>query len=449
MIGTSTNIIASGIAVESGLKPFGMFEISLLGLVFVAVTITYMMLFGRRLLPDRVTLSTLFEAEEGKEFLTQAFISEGSPLVGKVFPDTPLAKMKDLRIIEVVRGTRRLNRSLKELEFEEGDQLLFKTRAGGIVGISETEGIEAGMSRTGELGLESVTTESAVLMEGIIGPDSNLVGKSLKELRFRQRYGVIILAVHRRGVNLRERFEDVKLAFGDTLFVEGPVEKMNRLFAERDFINLSRPKQRPYRHSKAPIAVGALALFLLLGSVTNLSIAVLAMSAALLVLLTRCIEPGEAYEAVDWKIIFMIFGMLGIGKAMEATGAASALANSIVGLFQNLGDATPYLTLAAIYLLAALLTEVISNNAVAALMTPLAIGIGMSLGLDPRPFIVAVMFGSSASFSTPIGYQTNTFVYGAGGYKFGDFARAGIPLAVLLWILASWLIPIMWGFHPA
>jgi di/tricarboxylate transporter len=323
------------------------------------------------------------------------------------------------------------------------------------MGISKTEGID--VRGNAERGLEGIRTESALLMEGIIGPDSNMTGKSLKELNFRQRYGVLILAVHRRGKNLRERFEDVKLAFGDTLLVQGPAEKMNTLFQQRDFINLSEPKHTALRTSKAPIAIGALLLFMIMGAlggnfgIPRIPIVQLAMTAALLVLVTKCVQPHEAYRAVDWKVVFIIFGMLGLGMAIQASGLAQRIAD---GMTQNIGITNPYIMLAVMYLFAAVMTEIISNNAVAVLLTPLAIVVAKTLAvangtdISAIPFVVAVMFGSSASFSTPIGYQTNTFVYGAGGYKFGDFFRAGFPLAVILWLIASVMIPILWPFQP-
>ncbi len=446
IIGTSTNVLASGIAGDAGrddgiagLEPFSMFEITKLGAVFAVVTVGYLMTFGRKLLPDRITLSTMFEAEEGREFLSEATVAEGSPLDGKKFVDTKLAKMRELRLIEVRRNGYRLQEALDKTIFKAGDRLTFKSRVSGLLDLKEAEGIEVG--HRGEFGLEKVKTESAILMEGMIGPRSRLLGKTLKELQFRQRYGVIILAVHRRGENLRDRFEDVKLAFGDTLLVEGPVVRMNQLFAERDFVNLSKPKERPFRRSKAPIALGALGLFMVLGAFEILPLLVIALGAVLLVLATRAIDVNEAYESVEWKVIFLIFGMLALGRALQVTGLAETVAFSTVEVFGRFG---PMVVLSIIYLLAAVLTEVISNNAVAALLTPIAIGVAVALGVDPRPLVVAVMFGASASFSTPIGYQTNTFVYGAGGYKFADFARVGIPLAVILWIIASVLIPVFW-----
>lgn len=455
IIGTSTNLIATGIAEREGLAHFSMFSVTPLGLIFVATTFVYMLTIGKKLLPDRVTLATLIDTESTREFITHAFVKKGSEFDGMEFTESPLAKMKKARVLEVLRDGRRLRRPLPSIVFKAGDEITFKGALEGVMGISETEGID--VRGNAERGLEGLRTESALLMEGIIGPDSNMTGKSLKELNFRQRFGVLILAVHRRGKNLRERFEDVKLAFGDTLLVQGPTEKMNTLFQQRDFINLSEPKHTSLRTSKAPIAIGALLLFMILGAmggnlgIPRIPIVQLAMIGALLVLVTKCVQPNEAYRAIDWKVVFIIFGMLGLGMAIDASGLAQRIAD---GMTQNLGITDPYIMLALTYLLAAVLTEIISNNAVAVLLTPLAIVIARSLGIangeeiSAIPFVIAVMFGSSASFSTPIGYQTNTFVYGAGGYKFGDFFRAGFPLAVILWLIASVMIPILWPFHP-
>ncbi|MEM0897539.1 MAG: SLC13 family permease [Verrucomicrobiota bacterium] len=455
IIGTSTNLIAADIAERSELveiEKFGMFEITPLGVVFVGVTVAYLLIFGRRLLPERTTLSTLFESEEGKEFLTQALVQVDSPLIGMTVAETPLAKSRHVRVMEVSRGGRAIRRDLKDIVIEEGDSLVLKSHAGGMIDVKESEGLA--ISGSEDLGLQNIRTESTVLMEGIVGAQSRLAGVSLKELNLRQQFGVVVLAVHRRGENLRERFEEVKLDVGDTLLVEGPVERMNALFAERDFINLSKPSQRPYRRNKAPIAVAAILSFAAFGIAPDmfgllpfeLDKEIIAIAAVLVVMFSGCIDRREAYAAIDWKIVFMIFGMLGIGLAVTKTELAASIANSLVGVVGGLG---PVAVLALVYLLAAILTELISNHAVAAILTPLAIGIAVAMpngGVDPRPFVIAVMFGASASFSTPIGYQTNTYVYGAGGYRFTDFARVGVPLAVALWIIAVFLIPIIWPF---
>lgn len=440
LIGTSTNLLASDIAFKKGLEPFGMFEMAKLGIIFVAITGAYTYFIGRRLIPERSTLSTLFESSQTREFLTQGVVGPESRLIGKLVTDTPLATRGGVRIVQVIRQGKQVRTPLNRLRFKEGDLVIFKSPVSDMMEMSN-DGVGL------EFGLDRMTTKSAVLMEGIIGPDSSLVGKTLKQLNFRQRFGVIAIAVHRRGVNLRERFENVKLAFGDTLLVQGSAEEMNRLFAQKDFVNLSQPVHRPLRRTKAPFAIAAILLFMVFGSLAgplNMPIVAFSLAAVFLVLVTNTLDTKDAYDSIDWKVIFLIFGMLGLGQALQATHLVSAIGQFAKDTF---GHYDGRVMVAVLYLLAAILTEMISNNAVATLMTPLAFVIGVEMGYDPRPFVIAIMFGSSASFSTPIGYQTNTYVYGAGGYKFADFTRVGLPLALLLWLTASLLIPSPW-FWP-
>lgn len=453
IIGTSTNLVAAGIA-NKVMRPFTMFEITPLGLTFVVVVFVYMITIGRKLLPDRTTLAALIDNETSREFITHAFVKENSPLAGQLFPDSELAKIKKARVIEVRRDGNRLLDPLPELRFKMGDEIVFKGGVQALMGIKNNTDVDVRGEE--KLGLEDIRTESAVLMEGILGPESSLAGRNLKELNFRQRFGVLILAVHRKGENLRERFEDERLKFGDTLLVQGPSEKMQRLFQQKDFINLSAPKHQESRTHKAPFVLMSLAAFILIGAlggnfgIPAVPTVLLAMCCAFGVLVTRCLDPHEAFQAIEWKVVFMICGMLGLGMAMTHSGLAANTAGAVVGLVDGLSfvDAgmKPYIMLAAFYLLSNVLTEMISNNAVAALLTPLSIYVGIQMGVDPRPFVVSVMFGASASFSTPIGYQTNTFVYGAGGYKFSDFFKVGFPLNVMLWIVASIMIPWLWPF---
>ena len=453
IIGTSTNLVAAGIA-NKVMRPFTMFEITPLGLTFVVVVFVYMITIGRKLLPDRTTLAALIDNETSREFITHAFVKENSPLAGQLFPDSELAKIKKARVIEVRRDGNRLLDPLPELRFKMGDEIVFKGGVQALMGIKNNTDVDVRGEE--KLGLEDIRTESAVLMEGILGPESSLAGRNLKELNFRQRFGVLILAVHRKGENLRERFEDERLKFGDTLLVQGPSEKMQRLFQQKDFINLSAPKHQESRTHKAPFVLMSLAAFILIGAlggnfgIPAVPTVLLAMCCAFGVLVTRCLDPHEAFQAIEWKVVFMICGMLGLGMAMTHSGLAANTAGAVVGLVDGLSfvDAgmKPYIMLAAFYLLSNVLTEMISNNAVAALLTPLSIYVGIQMGVDPRPFVVSVMFGASASFSTPIGYQTNTFVYGAGGYKFSDFFKVGFPLNVMLWIVSSIMIPWLWPF---
>ncbi len=251
--------------------------------------------------------------------------------------------------------------------------------------------------------------------------------------------------MHRRGTNLTENFLDVPLRFGDTVIFEGPEHNLAKMQEEDDFLSLNETREKPFRREKAPLAIGAIVAVVLVSAFDIMPISLAALAAATFVVLSRCLDPKEVYHSVEWSILFIIFGMLGLGKAMENTGAASLLAEGTAALLKPHG---PVVILAAIYLLASLLTEIVTNNAVAILLTPIVIGIAASLGVDSRPFIVAVMFGASASFMTPIGYQTNTYVFGAGGYRFSDFPRIGVPLNLALWIVAIVFIPIFWPFSP-
>ncbi|WP_018969178.1 SLC13 family permease [Rubritalea marina] len=453
IIGTSTNLVAAGIA-NKVMTPFTMFEITPLGVTFVVVAFFYMLTIGRKLLPDRVTLASLIDTEASREFITHAFVKEGSPLDGQLFAESNLAGVKKARVIEVRRDGQQVVEALPEVRFQAGDEIVFKGRIQALLGIKKNADVDVRGEE--KLGLEDVRTESALLMEGILGPESTLVGKSLKELNFRQRFGVLILAVHRRGENLRDRFEEERLEFGDTLLVQGPAEKMRELFEQKDFINLSEPHHSDMRTEKSKFVLIALAAFILFGAfggnfgIPAVPTVLLALSCALFVMVTRCIDPSEAFQSVEWKVVFMICGMLGLGMAMSQSGLAENLAKGVVSGVDSLSfvdpGMKPYIMLAAFYLLANIMTEMISNNAVAALLTPLAIYVGVQMGVDARPFVVSVMFGASASFCTPIGYQTNTFVYGAGGYKFFDFFKVGFPLSLILWLVASFMIPMLWPF---
>ena len=441
LLGTSTNLLVDGVARHHGQAPFHIFEITPLGITYAIIGTAYVLLIGRKLLPRRETLAALIGSGMAKQFLMQAVISRESPLVGKTLPETPLVRLREARIIDVLRDGQRLETPLNELRFAAGDLLLLETPVAGVKGIKEMPGVV--FQPEAEKGDESSGPREAVLMEGIIGSRSGFVGKSLRELNFRQRYGVLILAVHRQGENLRENFEDVRLAFGDTLLVQGPAEGIHRLMQERDFLNLTEPKQRAFRRHKAPLAIAAISAVMLLSAFNVFSITVLALVAAILVVLTKCLDVEEAYETIEWPLMFIIFGMLALGQAMETTGAAHLIATGVTEAFGRFG---PVVTLSVMYFVAMVLTELISNNAVAVLLTPIAFEIAATMGVDARPFTVAVMFGSSASFATPIGYQTNTYVFGAGGYRFMDFPRIGVLLNLILWITASVLIPIFWPF---
>lgn len=450
MAGTSTNILVDGIARNAGVAHFDLFSIAPLGLVYAVIGGTYLTLFGRKLLPARDTLATLLDATRGREFLIQAAVSEGSTLIGKTVVEAMSGRSRKLRVMEVRRRGRVLEDSLSDILLEEGDRLLIRTGTKGVAELHRSEGVNVGL---GESDLEPMEQREAVLLEGMIGPNSPLVGRTLKEVAFRQRFGALILAIHREGQNITRDFERLTLEFGDTLLVEGAREGIERLKAERDFITLSEPRPESFNLRKAPFAIAGIALFVFLASFNfkwigldlELDTFAAAFIAALFVLLTGCLQPREAYESVDWKILLLIIGMLVLGTAMDKTGAAKTLAELVAKGLEPLG---PWGILCGIYLLASIMTEMVSNNAVAVVLSPIAIRIAEEVGVSPMPFLVAVMFGASASFATPIGYQTNTYVFGAGGYRFKDFVKVGLPLNLILWVVASLLIPVLWPFRP-
>ncbi|MBN2715444.1 MAG: SLC13 family permease [Deltaproteobacteria bacterium] len=453
MAGTSTNLLVDGISRSYDIEPFAIFAIAPLGVAFVLVGSLYLWLVAPLLLPKRDTLSTLIDPSLNRKYLLLAMVPAGSRLIGRPALAAIEGKPETMRILEVRRKGRVLKDSLQTLILEDGDQLLIRTGKSGVAQLRQFSGLKMGMD-TPQDGddLTPIEQQEAVILEGMIGPNSRLRGRTLKGISFRGNYSTIVLAVHREGRNILNFLDTLRLQFGDTLLVEGARDGIEKLKAERDFVALSEPAQREYQLNKRHMALTGLGLFVLMAvfdyqwvglQTENLSITGAAIISALFVVATGCISPRQAYDAIDWRILFLIAGMLGIGKAMDTTGAALTLATVVSNAFSSMG---PWVLLAVVYLLTNIMTEMISNNAVAVVMTPIAIQIAEAAEISPIPMIIAVMFGASASFTTPIGYQTNTYVFGAGGYLFRDFVKIGLPLNILLWITATLLIPVFWPF---
>nr|WP_244906190.1 SLC13 family permease [Celeribacter ethanolicus] len=417
-----------------------MFEMTLPGLIFAAVGMLYMVFAGRYLLPDRASLSSLLGQEGKRRFKARLLIPLGSRYVGKTLAELPFNTAQS-RVLDVIRGEHSLRRELDSLVLQAGDRVVIKTGTGEILGLKEDGQIE--FRDIADRGYEPVTAEQTVLMEASVGPNSHLRGRALGDLRLRRKYGLYVMAVHRADRNISDRIDDLRLQFADTLLLEGPAEGIQRLMEDGGIINLSAPSERAMRRSKAPIAIATIFAVMGLAAFNVLPTAGLSVIGAVVVMLTRCVDPEEAFEAIDWRILFLIFGMLGLSMGMEQTGTARVIVEAVVGAVGGIG---PLAILAAVYVLTSTLTEMISNNAVAVLIGPIVIALAQQLGFDPRPFIMAVMFAASASFATPIGYQTNTFVYSAGGYKFRDFLKVGLPLNVIFAVLAVLILPIFFPF---
>lgn len=432
LIGTSTNLLVDGVAQAKGLAPFGLFEVTPLAIILAGFGMLYLYLLGPRLLPERFSMSDMLVGRKKTNFFTQVVVPEGSRLVGEALPGVDMFRRPGMRVIDVLRGDESLRRSLKEVVLEAGDRVVLRTGMDELLGLRESKAL----AMVDQIGSQKTTT-----VEALISPGCRLVGRSLGSLRIRRRYGVYPLAVHRRNQNLGSNLDSVVVRVGDTLLLEGAAEDIQRLAADMDMIDVATPRERPYRRGHAPIVIGALIAVVMLAAFGVAPIFAVALVAVAFVLLARAIDADEAFGFVDGQLLVLIFSMLAIGAGLERSGAVAMIAEALAPWLKVLPAP---LLIWAIYLLTSVLTELVSNNAVAVVVTPVAIGLGESLGIDPRPLVVAVMVAASASFATPIGYQTNTLVYGPGGYRFTDFMKIGIPLNIAIGMLASALIPLFW-----
>jgi len=435
LIGTSTNIVVDGVAQARGIAPFHMFEITAPGIIYGVVGVLYLYFIGRHLLPERETLSNTLIDLSQRRFLTEILIPHDSPLIGKTPTDSGLTRARGYHVLSVLRDNQGLDPEHGEPALEAGDRLVMRTSVAEFVGLRSSGTADAASSPA----VETISRRSVRMMEGIVGPESIFVGRSVSELDLRGMYGTSILAIHRRNENLHTNFDEVRLAFGDTLLLEGPPEGLKRLFDRRQLVNLTEVTEQPFRRGKAWIAIIAVLAVMALSAFEILPIAGAAFMAVAVVIVAGCVDAREAYNAIHWPILMLILGMMAVGSAMETTGAGALLVDR---LFDIVGPLGPVVVLSLVYGLTSLLTEFMSHNASAILITPIAIDIAGKMGVDSRPFLVAVMFAASASFATPIGYATNTLVYAAGGYKFTDFVKVGLPLNLLLWAVATVVLPI-------
>ncbi|MCB1756188.1 MAG: SLC13 family permease [Gammaproteobacteria bacterium] len=435
LVGTSTNILVSSVAASAGEPAIGMFEMTLPGLFFALTGMLYMLLAGRFLLPDRHTLANLIASQPKRRFIAELLIPHDSRFIGTPLQQLPIDPQTG-KVIDVIRGFDSLEHRLDDLQLQAGDRVVLETQAGQLVGLKENG--ELTFMQTQE-GIEPLRAEAPVLMEASIGPNSRLRDRLLGELNLARDYGVYVLAVHREETIDARQLAHVRLQFADTLLLEGSASGIRKLLADGEVINLSEPQERPTRRNKAPLAIVVLFAVMLLAAFGVMPIAGLAIIGVSVLMLSNCIDPEEAFNAIDWRILFLIFGMLGLSLALQKTGAAQLVVNYLADIAVLIG---PIWLLLLVYALTSILTEMVSNNAVALLIGPIVIQLAHDLGYDPRAFIMAVLFAASASFATPIGYQTNTFVYRAGGYTFSDFLRVGLPLNILFALVAVLVLPV-------
>ncbi len=449
LVGTSTNLLVAQEAAESTIYPMqmGMFEFSVPGIVFAIVGFAFMGLFATRLLPDRVSVSSATQSGRIREFVTEIYFSENSPLISKSYQEI-LGKTQGVTPLMLIRGDDVVFAPLvanpKAQFVRAGDVLLLKGQPGAINALLERDGISL-PPELGALLAEEGKGKTMTMVELVINPNSPLIGRTIARSQFTRRYGnAAAIAVLRRDEHLRERVSEIRLRLGDTLLVVCEESVIEKLRTSDEFILLEGIERQVVRHDKAPIALGIMAMVVLLAALEVLPIVTLAVTGVALMVLTGCLSMRMAYDSIDMSIVLLIAGMLALGKALDKTGV---IASASTGIVDALRDSGPLAVMGGIYLLSAVLTSLVSNNAVAVLVTPLAIQTADAMGFVPTPFVFATLFGASASFATPIGYQTNLFVYAPGGYRFTDYLRIGVPLNVILFLVALWVIPWFWPFE--
>ncbi len=439
LIGTSTNLLVDGVARARGLEPFSIFEVTPLAVPLVIWGAIYLRFIAPRLLPDRSSMASLLGDRAKMKFFTEVAVPEESSLIGQTVTDVDVFKRDGVRLIDVLRGDRSLRRDMATVVVAAGDRVVLRTEMEELLGLQANPDLRMDMRMVDKLSSRETTT-----VEVLITPGATFVGRSLGALRLRRRYGVYPLAVHRRNQNMGGKLDEVVVRVGDTLLLEGAAEDIGRLAADADLVNVSQPSARAYRRRQAPVALAALAGLVLLAAFGVAPILLLAVLAMAVIFVTRCIDADEAFSVIDGRLLALIFAMLAVATALETSGAIELVVKVIA---PPIADLPPFLIVWAIYLLTSVLSELI-NHAVAVVLTPVAIGLALSMGVDPRPLVIAVMIAASATFATPISYQTNMMVYGPGGYKFTDFLKVGIPLNLTVGLLASALIPLMWPLYP-
>lgn len=448
LIGTSTNVAVSGYISRAGMTPLSLFEVAPVGLVIVLVGIAYMMLIGRRLLPDHKDES-LTEEYEIREYLTEIVVTAGSHLIGQKIFESDLSKM-EFRILEVIRGEAKFLPDAKT-EIELNDILLVEGKVEDLIKVKEAAGIE--IHAEVKLGDRDLQTDQIKILEVLVIPQSDLIGQTLKEANFRLQYGMTALAIYRHGQSLREKIGRIKLRLGDLLLIQGPADRLDELRHQTDFWIMGEYIPPVYRKSKGLYTVAFFLSAIILGTIGILPLSIAFLSAAVATILTGCITVDEAYEFIDWRLIILIGGMTAFGTAMDKdhTKAAEFLARHIVDLLSPLVSALPgdygvMVVLLGFALLTVLLTQPMSNAAAALVVLPVALEAAQALSVNQRTFAIAIMLAASVSFITPF-EPSCILVYGPGKYKFIDFMKTGVLLTIILIIVVLFLLPIFWPLH--
>jgi di/tricarboxylate transporter len=443
LIGTPPNLLVSTALSDAGLEPFSLFDYTPMGLIILVTSIAYMVLIGRHLLPSRglthMETDELTTEYELRDYMAELHVQPSSPLVGKTIVATRLGEEYDLTVMGVIRDGRVRLGILPNAHVRAGDRLLVKGRHEEILRICD----EIGVLPVPEHILEDEDLKSSevTMAEVVVSQLANFIGKSLKDIDFRNRYGMTVLAIWRRETGIETGLADVPLQLGDTLLVQGRRERIEGLRNNNAFLLLRSPERPSHRLAKAPINLLIFVSMITLVSFGILHISVAAVLGAILSVLFGCLSMDEAYNSIEWKSVFLIAGMLPMGIAMEKTGTAQFLSDLIINLMGGFGSAG---IMIGLFILTTIITEFMSNAAAAVLVAPIAISAAFSVGADPRAFVMGVGIAASNSFMFPIGHQASVLVYGPGGYRFFDYTKVGLPLTIIIWVLMVFFLPIFW-----
>mgnify|MGYP003433532946 FL=1 len=446
VIGTSTNVLASGIAKDLGYGEFRLFQFSALGIITFLIGLAYLALIAPRLLPNRKNLTSdlVSEGYGLEDYVTEVIVSPTSKLIGKTFRSAQLQRDSQVDVLEIIRDQERLPQPVTSRTIRAEDILLVRGKTDDVLKIRAEQGLD--ILPDVKFNQKTLATELNSTDEGVaevlILSNSRLIGSTLKDLRFRQRYNLTVLALRRGEELVRERLGKVPLRFGDLLLVQGDKQSLLGLQTTRELLVIEQKEPEAIRRDKAWLAIAIILGVVLIAAFDLLPILVSALMGVVLMIVTGVIKPGEVYGAVRWDVIFLLAGLIPLGTAMENSGATKWLADNLMVLGGNFSG---YWVLLFFYIITSLLTEILSNNATVVLLLPIAAEVAKALSLNPISLMFAVTFAASNSFMTPIGYQTNTMVYGPGGYKFWDFFRVGAPLNLLMTIFTPLLIMWLYG----
>jgi di/tricarboxylate transporter len=440
LIGTSTNILVNSLAISNGLKRFHLFEFAPLGIILVIIGILYLAVFSRVLIPKRKGVDEQIDKYRLCDYLAEMRVKAGSPLIGKQWGALKNKDLQNIDLIKIIRGDKATWRASKTT-IREDDHLLIHGNANELIKMKDNYQLETKADSV--INDQKLRSDKIELIEALVPPRSKLIGQTLRGADYIRRFGCVVLAIQRRDKILRDRLADIDFDDGDTLLLQCDKESVRRIMQSKDLIATNELTELHLRKDRAVRALAIFLAIILLAAFNIVSILVAALIGAVAMVVGRCITIEEAYNAIDWKVIFLLGGILPLGLALQQTGTATWLASTVM---QPLLDMGPLIVLASFYLITAALTEMMSNNAAAILLVPIALSVAEIMGVSVKPFLITITFAASTSFATPIGYQTNTMIYAPGGYRFSDFARIGVPLNILFWVITVLVAPIIWPF---